>query len=272
MNQKQFKLPSTGKLVNISFQSFQDQIDFAKVFGADMVQYKPVNMTWKEYSTNLQHWLDKGTIEQINETGRQDLKILFVKQGKAKQDNLTGKLIPNRTLGDLDANIHTQTGDLEKLRREIRIGRYPDIRSINVAVNLNHLNVVNYLASLNPPLLPNRDAADRAVNNHNMHALEWLASRNPPILPTTIGANMAIQNSDLEMLIWLAGRNPPILPNVEGANLAAGRGDIRILNWLAAQNPPILPNSSGANTAFILHRQESLNWLAQRNPPILPTI
>lgn len=264
-----FKLPGTGINVQISFDPVKDLSEFTKFLAnINIMRYKPSNITWKDYQNWLQDWLNNGTLDQVKETDRPDLKLLWIKMGKAKvdpNDNLINIIYGNPT-----ANLYTLNGKISKLVNEIKNGRYPDQQHVNRAVKRNMINTLKYLASINPPILPNVHGANLAAGRNNINILNWLASMNPPIMPNVHGANLAAGKNNINILNWLALRNPPIMPNVRGANLAAGYGSVNSLQWLSERNPPILPDIEGVNWANEKGRRNVLNWLASRNPPILP--
>jgi len=70
----------------------------------------------------------------------------------------------------------------------------------------------------------------------HINILEWGAKRNPPILPTWRGMNMAFKNGHINILEWGAKRNPPILPTWRGMNMAFKNGHINILEWGTERN------------------------------------
>ena len=45
-----------------------------------------------------------------------------------------------------------------------------------------------------------------AAENGYLDILQWLAQRNPPILPDVDGANLAAENGYLDILQWLMQR------------------------------------------------------------------
>ena len=136
-----------------------------------------------------------------------------------------------------------------------------------------HLDVLKWMASLAPPLLPNVFGANNVAVQGHLDVLKWMASLNPPILPDQyIDIYQIGIDGRLDVLKWLSTLNPPLLLDDEGTDYTAQEGHLDILKWLSTLTPPILPSSTGANYAVMGRNLEILKWMASLNPPILPNI
>ena len=167
------------------------------------------------------------------------------------------------------ADDASRDGDLPALKYLVSLGVLPEDGANEAAYN-GKLEIVEYLASLNPPILPNQLGVDGAAEYGHLDVVQYLASLNPPILPDQDGANWAARNGQLDMVKYLASLTPPILTDQVGANYAAGNGKLEIVKFLASLNPPILPTQGGANGAARYGQLEVVQYLASFNPPIFP--
>lgn len=235
---KQFILPGTGNKINISFKGYEDFISFNKIYGYEIAKLKPNNVSWNDYDIWLLQWLNNGTIDQVNESGRQDLKLLWVlfRNAKLTKDN---RVVISYTMKD--ANRAIQMKNLPLLEKILNTGIRPGMILVNSIYANNKTEFIKLFLRQNPPIFPNVD-----------------------------GANAAASNGDLQIIEFLSLQNPPILPDSSGADFAAGRGHLNILQFLAQQNPPILPTERGATEASLFNFNNVVEWLGRQNPPILP--
>jgi hypothetical protein len=133
-------------------------------------------------------------------------------------------------------NIDRSWREYYKILRGIR----RDADGANGAASFGYLDVLKWLASSQPPILPNRGGVSLAAGGGRLDVLEWLASLPSPILPNVINANFAAEGGHLDVLRWMALLHTPILPNSSGANMAANSSRLDVLEWMASLRPPIL--------------------------------
>ena len=222
---KTYILPGTERKIEITFPVDDYQIQFIKKFGNDLSQYKPSNTTWKEYYLWLENWLDKGTLEQVNKTNRQDLKLLWVKFKNAQLDSNNQLIMSSqRSYGPPIIKIS------DIIPKSSQAGMLYNTKGANLAATTGDFETLTLLAERN--ILPDVNGANYAASAGRRNILEWLAERN--ILPDVNGANYAARAGHRNILEWLAERN--ILPDTEGANLAAQFRHYDILEWLAERN------------------------------------
>jgi hypothetical protein len=125
------------------------------------------------------------------------------------------------------------------------------------------------------------DVANMIARRGNIELLQWMATLDRPVLPTKKGAYMAAKNGRVEVLDWMYKRNPPIHGNGRKIEmLAASLGHINILEWIREGN--LFYTSRGrqsvvsigpltASRAVSGGNIRVLKWLAHLNPPIYPT-
>jgi hypothetical protein len=139
----------------------------------------------------------------------------------------------------------------------------------NDAADSGHLDVLKWLASLQPPIPIGVATANYAAENGHLDVLEWMESLTPKILPTASGANYAAESGHLDVLKWMESLTPKILPTAGGANEAAGNGHLDVLIWMASLTPKILPGVNGAEEAEVNEHLDVLEWMASLQQPIL---
>jgi hypothetical protein len=163
----------------------------------EVIQFKPVKITYKEMYKNLYHLKD---IKSAIEKG--DLYLIawyHLKIGPLNRE---------------EANLAVRNGHLEALEWLEQRGILPDERGANLAVWNGHLEVLIWVEHRG--ILPNRYGAN------------WAEHRG--ILPNQWGVNWTAANEQLEVLKWLEQKG--ILPNQDGANFAARNGKLEVLIWL----------------------------------------
>jgi hypothetical protein len=145
-----------------------------------------------------------------------------------------------------------------------------DKEGANNAARGGQLDVLKWMASLNPKILPDEEGANGAAYNGHLDVLQWMELLTPKILPNIYGANRAAVNGQLDVLIWMALLTPKIIPDEEGANEAAENGHLDVLQWMALLTPKIIPDEDGANGAASNGHLDVLDWMESLTPKILP--
>jgi hypothetical protein len=139
---------------------------------------------------------------------------------------------------------------------------------IDYAVHLGYLDVLKWMASMDPSNIPDPQDLNSAAEKGYMDILEWSAELNPPIYPSS--ACSAARGGQLDVLEWMTQLNPPIYPNKSSANAAAMGGHCNVLRWIASFDPAIYPDEEGASSAAWEGHLDVLKWMATLNPPIYP--
>lgn len=153
---------------------------------------------------------------------------------------------------------------------KILYGTTLDKEGADLAAQNGHLDVLQWMASLEPHIRPSRYGIKSAVWYNHLDVLQWITTLDPPILLTVDDIHTASRNGSLDVLQWAASLTPPVLPDVTSANQAAIGGFLNVLQWMASLDPPVLPNIIGANMAVNGGFVNVLQWMASLNPPILP--
>ena len=132
----------------------------------------------------------------------------------------------------------------------------------NYGLNFKILNLKEYYVRLNN-ILPNQEGAKAAKAGH-LEVLKWMASLNPPIYPDKNGAIAAASSGRLDVLKWMASLNPPIYPDQYAANMAAWKGHLDVLKWMASLTPPVLPDENAVNEGALRSRRNVISWLREQ--------
>jgi uncharacterized protein YciI len=205
----------------------------------EVIQFKPVNITYKEMYKNLYYLKDAYVIE------KGDLYLIAWYHLKI------------RSLNKINANLAARNGHLEVLSWLEQRGILADQIGADMAAENGQLEVLKWLEQKD--IFPDKNGANMAAYNGHLKVLIWLEQRN--IHPDNEGAELAAENGHLEVLKWLEQKG--ILPNQRGANWAAANGHLEVLFWLEQRG--ILPNQWGANNAANNRQLEVLKCLAERN-------
>lgn len=193
--------------------------------GADV--YKDENKSWKDYYYHLMTTMEDTMI---------DIMISIDDQLDYREDD-------SEWLEDNSLNRAAIRGYLDVLRWLMQDVTDIDLTEVaNSAAYGGHLNILQSLASLDPPILPDERGANDAAGHGHLHILQWLGSLNPPILPDADGPVGAAAMGHVNTLQWMANLNPPNLIDGEGVDLAVKNGHLNVLQWAASLNPPILPD------------------------------
>jgi hypothetical protein len=239
---KTFTLPGTNRKISLNL-SIDPDLDYVIIqYGHDILQYKPAEISWKEYRNWLNEWLENGTIETINQTGRDDLKLLAVKF----KDAVLG---PNGMLISKQEDLRNKTRLLFTSHDADRFVSRGDI------LNLERL--------ADAGIFPTRSGIPGSIYSDDLETLRWLSQQNPPILPDTTNLGYAASLGRINILRWLSELNPPILPNVNNINFMASQGYIPALDFYASLNPPVLPNEMAITYALQSGHPEVIPWLEQ---------
>jgi hypothetical protein len=181
------------------------------------------------------------------------------------------KILQGTNINTVGANNAAERGHLDVLRwmESLTPKILPDIEGVNEAAYSGHLDVLKWLTLLQPPILPTVNSANEAAANGHLNVLRWMARLTPKILPDKDGVNDAAEGH-LDVLKWMESLTPKILPDEDAANYAAGGGYLDVLQWMAKLRPPILPNKFGADVAAANGHLDVLIWMARLTPEILP--
>jgi hypothetical protein len=149
--------------------------------------------------------------------------------------------------------------------------RFPGRFGADVAAENGRLDVLQWMAKLDPPVVPNETGANSAARSGNLEVLKWMAKLSDPVFPDQAGANSAAWYGKLEVLKWMAALSDPVFPNQDGANNAAEMGYLELLKWMAELSDPVFPDQHGANRAAWRGKLEVLKWMQNAlNPPVVP--
>ncbi len=102
---------------------------------------------------------------------------------------------------------------------------------VDYAAHLGYLDVLKWMASMDPPILPDQQDINKSAEKGHMDILKWSATLNPPIYPSS--AISAASGGQLDVLKWMTLLNPPIYPKRSAANSAASGGHLDVLKWMA---------------------------------------
>jgi len=139
----------------------------------------------------------------------------------------------------------------------------PTARGANGAAAEGHTSVLDWMEQRGLPY-PGQDGANDAASNGKINTLEWMEKRNLA-RPNELGVRMAVRYGHTPVIAWMEKRNLP-LPPKDSANVAAGIGCEDLLDWLEQHNYPY-PDKEGANAAAENGHEHILNWMEKRNLP-----
>jgi hypothetical protein len=252
-------------LITITLQNVNDSSD-VKTLLINSIGYMIKGETQKyqlKFGSDLSELQGERTSTYIG-TGRQqfamtgvepiDINILLQMDDQTltsacQTDRYISGLCRNEELWRLKINKdYSGAGKYKKLDRTWR-EYYEILRNIklnesgtNEAAAGGHLDVLQWMASLGPPVMPGEEDADVAALNGHLNVLQWMALLRPPVRPGAFSATVAVMDGHLDVLQWMAKLQPPILPKVKDANLAVMVGHTDVLQWMAKLQPPILPD------------------------------
>jgi hypothetical protein len=173
-------------------------------------------------------------------------------------------ILPNdNVIYSVFQKYHYDSDDLEMIKLLINLSNpiIPYQHILDQSLNYISLDILNYLARLPKPILPN--SAYYAVSNGRLDILIWLSELPKPILPdeSDIGQVIGYRKIHINVLKWAIERN--IYPNQDTINKIAGYGNLELLQILETTGR--LPNKDGANLAAEYDQLEVLTWLDERN-------
>lgn len=196
-----------------------------------------------------------------------DVGIVNKVAGKGRVDILNWLASQGLPLPDFHgANMAVRAGHLNALKW--MASREPPILPTVIGINrCENLTILKWAAALKPPILPDISGANIAASNGRLEILNWLAELEPPgPFPDDIG--IVLENGELGVLEWMLGRG--IIPSTEDINMVALYDRVDVFKLLASHDPPILPHSGGAKIALLQGCSNTLKWMASQDPPILP--
>src|SRR5579863_5477045 len=110
-------------------------------FREDLLQFKELGMTWKEFYNRVFDFMNK----------EHDYMYIY-------------KLYANGKLIEIKILYHLETDPL-----------LTNQTGANLAAKYGQLEILKWLALLNPPILPDDDGVDSAIENGQLKVLKWLA-------------------------------------------------------------------------------------------------
>lgn len=119
----------------------------------------------------------------------------------------------------------------------------PDSQGVALACQYDNLDMVQYLVG-NLGIIPTPDGPDWVAAYGHTAILQFLASLTPPILTDEYGASSAAVSGHLDTVKFLASLTPPILPHQSGVNRTANNQHSDVLEFLASLTPPLLPTQN----------------------------
>ena len=207
----------SGRLSDATKLTYGDQITerlykerSEKWFSEEVLAYKELNMTWQNFYKR---------IEMMSK-----LDIKYIDQFE--------KLIEKNQLMEL--KILQSRNKLPTF--------YISLQNLaNAAIWFKHDNILNWFASLDPPVYPNFQGANDAAALGRVDILKWLSSLNHPVYADRYGAVRAAYNGHLDVLKFLSTQTPPVYPDAHAVSSARGNGHTNIVEWLASVPPPYGP-------------------------------
>lgn len=172
-------------------------------------------------------------------------------------------------------NVAASEGNLDFLKwlHQISAGSIrPDQEGVTQALLNEHYGIYNWTISLLPPVYPDSDKVINQTIEDDycpLETLEWLSSLQPPILPSQTAVTAAVEHNELEVLTWLA---PRFLPTQDDVALTVEMGNWDIVQEIFRLNPSVQLTSSDANQVFDSEdpNVDILEWMSNLNPPVLP--
>jgi hypothetical protein len=152
--------------------------------------------------------------------------------------SLTPPVLPNRE----GVNAAAECGHLNiiKFLASLTPPVHPDSQGVASACQYDNLEMVQYLVG-DLGIIPTPDGPDWAATYGRTAILQYLASVTPPVLTDEYGASSAAVNGELDTVKFLASLTPPILPHQAGVNMTADNGLSDVSEFLASLTLPILP-------------------------------
>ena len=226
-------------------------------------------------------WLQKIQLkfpgaEQFKDNTTNSWKDYYIRLNYVVIDQDTTK---SEEFNQFAANEEARNGHLDVLKWLATLipPVYPDKNGANLAALDGHLNILQWMSDLGQPIYPTEYGANDAEYKGHLDILKWMAMLDSPVYPDLDGANLAAGNGQLDVLLWMSRLELPLFPtqggsiygDIEepmGADGAAEGGHLDVLKWMATLNPPIYPGQEGTNNADL----DVWKWMASLNPPILP--
>ena len=252
---------------------FKYQEHALKEFSADIIAFKPPNMSWSQFYDRIHRF--KNSQWNIDEYCRMGyvLEIMLF-------TNMKPPILPTR----IGIQYAMSNGHIDIIRHFATIGIFPDQQLVNRAAINGHKKIIDFLEKygIHPTYLQkkhvqwkdyitvaeytrpelNWEDADIAIENDDLDRLKYLVSLN--IFPSKYATDRAIQYRHMEILQYLISIN--ILPTSNAADRAIQYGHLDVLRYLISIN--ILPTSDAADRAIQYGQLDILQYLISIN--ILP--
>jgi Ankyrin repeats (many copies) len=148
----------------------------------------------------------------------------------------------------------------------------PNEHGLSDAIMYGHLDILRWMASLDPPILPDKDDLYMAAEGGYLDIFRWAASLDPPILPYGNMADIAADQGHLDILRWMYELDTPVRMVYNDLDKVAENGHLNVLQWLNSLDPPIPMEPYVANIAAEYGHSNILQWLKKLDPPIVPDI
>jgi hypothetical protein len=156
-------------------------------------------------------------------------------------------------------DIAAEKGNLKILKWLYQQGMVMDVNTANYAAAFGHLDILNWLTSLDPPVYPDSRGANATASRGFIFILEWLKDNR--IYPSLAGLDNAALKGHPNTVKWIV-QHLNIIPTAEIANSAAKNGHLEILNWLAQQR--VFPDRRGVLGVIGNNHLKTLKWMAQQ--------
>lgn len=137
-----------------------------------IVLYRPLEIA--EFMKSKGYLPSSDAVRRALENANEERLSWLTSNNITLDPNIKKEIIANNAL--FGSNIK-----LEKIKWLIQRGYYPTIDGVNSAAAYGNLEILKYLKTKG--FLPNSRGATYALRNQKTDVVRWLASQNPPILP-----------------------------------------------------------------------------------------
>lgn len=197
----------------------------------------------------VRYFLTYKSAEPIDEFWSIRIKKIFGQVALNFNKDLTFKkwyiLLKKTSLDERGVTVAARENNLELLKWLYYNNIYPCNLNMIMAAHEGKIEICQWLAQLDYPILPNEKIADIAATNGKLKLLKWLALLQKPIYPSKTGLDAAADEGFIDILKFYA--NLEIYPSSVGLNKALAKSNLDILNWSLTLKEPIMPSKEGIN-------------------------